>query len=85
MSGWTRSGLKGTHGPLAIALVLALATSPSRADDGFDLELFAPLPAQGRNILSVPTNALLGHGQLAVGLFAHYQDDPMTLRDDDDR
>jgi len=56
----------------------------AHADDGFDNELFEPLPAQGRAILGVGTSHSLLQGEFSAGVFFHYEDDPLTLVEPDD-
>ncbi|MCC6620746.1 MAG: OmpA family protein [Deltaproteobacteria bacterium] len=71
-----------------VTIALALAVTPAaRAHEGhgFSLELFEPQPALGRAILGVGTTSLLAHAQLALGLFGHYQDDPLTMVSNVDR
>lgn len=76
-----RSGLRAC----GWAFVLATLAGPAAAQEGFSVELFEPLPAQGHAVLGVSTSRVLGHGQLSVGLFGHYQDDPLTASSIDDR
>jgi hypothetical protein len=55
------------------------------AQDGFAAELFEPRPELGRALLSVGTSDLLPQWRLMVGMVLHYEDDPVTLVDPDDR
>ncbi len=69
---------------LASLLLLCAATTGAHAQDGYANQLFEPQPAQGRAILGLGTSHALLQGEFSLGLFAHYEDDPMTLVNPDD-
>ena len=66
-----------------IAGSLTAGAGTAAADDGFSIELFEP--GEGRAILGVGTSEAFAQGDFMVGLFTHYEDDPITLVDVDDR
>ncbi|MGM0557178.1 MAG: transporter [Myxococcota bacterium] len=45
-----------------------------------DIENFQPMPSQGTNILNVGKSDVLPHAEPSVGLFVHFQDDPLVVR-----
>ncbi len=61
-----------------LCALLAVPTVAS-AQDGFQVEQFEPLPAQGTNILNISKSEPLGHLKPAVGLFLHVADDPLEV------
>ena len=65
-------------------LLWVSAASGVRAQDGYANQLFEPQPVQGRAILGVGTSHGLLQGEYSLGVFAHYEDDPMTLVNPDD-
>jgi len=79
------SGLNGVTGFASVVLLFGASAPPLRAESGFAVELFEPMPVAGRAILGVSTSDTLRQGELAVGLLAHYEDDPLTLVQKDDR
>jgi len=68
---------------VASALLSWSQVSPARAAEGFSIEMFEPQP--GRALLGMGTSDVLDHTQLALHLFGHFQDDPLTLVSASDR
>lgn len=49
----------------------------------FQVERFEPLPHQGTTILNVAKSEVVPHGLPSVGVFVHYMNDPLVLRQTD--
>jgi outer membrane protein OmpA-like peptidoglycan-associated protein len=60
----------------------AWAQSSGRFDNStsIDIENFQPMPAQGTNILNVGKSDVLPNAKPSVGVFLHYQDDPLIVQ-----
>ena len=85
MTGAETGGWRALVTALTVALGLGVAGGArAQGADGFDYGRFAPLPAQGHDLLNVSTSDLLGHLALSVGLFFLYEDDPLTVVEDED-
>ena len=69
------------------ALLLYALALPSLAHaqgrGAFQAEHFEPLPSQGVNILNVGTSEVLPDMLPTVGVFSHYVNDPLVVRDPD--
>ncbi len=68
-----------------VAVTLATMITPALSAQGlnsteFQVERFEPLPHQGTTILNVAKSEVLPHGLPSVGLFVHYMNDPLVLR-----
>lgn len=68
---------------LAFTFLVAMATSAS-AQDGFDVQLFRPMPGQTVNHFTVSSALILEHLDWEIGVLANFADDPLVLRSDSD-
>jgi outer membrane protein OmpA-like peptidoglycan-associated protein len=69
---------------LASTLTLAASEASGQtepASTAFQVERFEPMPAQGINILNLASSDVVGHSQPTAGVFLHFVDSPLVLRD----
>lgn len=68
---------------LSSFVATTLLASSASAQDGFQVDQFEPLPAQGTNLLNLSKSEVLGHLKPSFGLFVHGQDDPLQVVDEE--
>ncbi|TNF25815.1 MAG: hypothetical protein EP329_22320 [Deltaproteobacteria bacterium] len=69
---------------LTIALLVVPGGATAQGTDAFDYSRFQAQPTRGYDILNVSTSQLLRHLELGAGLFFLYEDDPLTVVQDED-